>query len=131
MHVRIVTQLAVESLLSAVGQDGISRALLAPYARPLASVIHAEVRAALIATPAASSRIGLLDFLVCGERGIAANLSVPTWCPVSALSGGIDLCGRSKAVKSGFIDTKLPGGRPRLWAFTRNQRRSTLPLMIW
>ena len=41
-----------------------------------------------------------------------------------------DLCGRSKAVKSGFIDTKLPGGRLRLWAFTPNQRRSTLPLMI-
>ena len=41
-----------------------------------------------------------------------------------------DLCGRSKAVKSGFIDTKLPGGRLSLWAFTPNQRRSTLPLMI-
>ena len=46
------------------------------------------------------------------------------------LSGGFDLCGRSKAVKSGVIDTKLPGGRPHLLAFTPNQRRSTLPLMI-
>jgi hypothetical protein len=74
MHVRTVTQLAVESVLSAKGQDGISRALLAPSAMPLATVIHAEARAALIPAPAASSRIGLLDFLVCGERVIAANL---------------------------------------------------------
>ena len=53
MHVPTVTQPAVESVLSAVGQDGISRALLAPYAMPLATVIHAEARAALIPTPAA------------------------------------------------------------------------------
>jgi hypothetical protein len=73
MHVPTVTQPAVESVLSAVGQDGISRALPAPYVMPLATVIHAEARAALIPTPAASSRIGLLDFSVCGERFIAAN----------------------------------------------------------
>lgn len=73
MHVTTVTQPAVESALSAVGQDGISRALLAPYVMPLATVIHAEARAALIPTPAALFRIGLLDFLVCGERVIAAN----------------------------------------------------------
>jgi hypothetical protein len=75
MHVRTANQLAVESVLSAVGQDGISRALFAPYAMLLATVIHAEARAALIPTPAASSRTGLLDFGVCGERVIAANLS--------------------------------------------------------
>jgi hypothetical protein len=78
MHAPTVTPPAVESALSAVGQDGISRTLLAPYVMPLAFVIHAEARAALIPTPAAaSSRIGLLDFLVCGERVIAANV-----CPL-------------------------------------------------
>lgn len=74
MHARTVTRLAVGSVLSAVGQDGILRALLALYAMPLATVIHAEARAALIPRPAASSRIGLLDFSVCGERLIGVNL---------------------------------------------------------
>jgi len=74
VHAPTVTPPAVESALSAVGPDGISRALLAPYVMPLATVIHAEARAALIPTPAASSRIGLLDFLVRGERVIAAHL---------------------------------------------------------
>ena len=63
LTVRTATRLVAANVLSAVGQDGISRALLAPYAVPLATVIHAEARAALIPTPAAASRIGLLDFL--------------------------------------------------------------------
>ena len=71
LTVRTATRLVAANVLSAVGQDSISRAMLARYAAPVAAVIRAEAPAPLIPMLVASSRIGLLDFSVLGESDIA------------------------------------------------------------